>query len=474
MIFVQNQIWEANMNKNDGLRPKQLFIPVFITSLLLCSLLLLANMAAGNGETGSGTIVTSLKRVSVNENGEEGDGESTMPAISADGRYVAFYSLANNLVMSDTNTFVGWDVFVYDLETDTIELVSVNSNGEQGNALSTSPDISADGRYVVFESYATNLVISDTNNLQDVFVYDQQTGITRRVSVNSVGEQGNGNSGFSTISGDGRYVAFSSSANNLVADDTNGDNDVFVHDLQTGATERVSVSSQGIEGSWHSSASAISNDGQFVAFRSSASNLVPGDTNSVDDIFVHDRQTGQTNRVSVSSTGQEGNGNSWFPDISADGRYVAFFSYATNLIPNVSSSQQVYLHDRQTGTLTLVSASSSGEVGNDRSGPLAISPDGRYVTFGSWAFNLVEGDNNGLSDIFIHDQVLGITVRVSITPDGTQGNETSWGPAIAAGGQTVAFWARADNLVVGDNNGEEDVFVSKWRLFQAYLPVAVR
>jgi Tol biopolymer transport system component len=462
------------MKKNGGLRQKQLFIPVFITGLLLCSLMLLANMAAGNGEMGSGTIVTSLKRVSVSDSGEEGDGESTMPAISADGRYVAFYSLADNLVMSDTNTFVGWDVFVYDLETDNIEMVSVNSDGEQGNALSTNPDISADGRFLVFSSYATNLVISDTNNLQDVFVYDRQTGITMRVSVNSNGEQGNGNSSSIKISADGQFVAFASYANNLVAGDTNGVSDVFVHDLQTGATERVSVSSQGAEGSWHSSTSAISNDGQFVAFRSSASNLVSGDTNGTDDIFVHDRQTRQTTRASVSSIGQEGNGDSWFPDISADGRYVAFFSYATNLIPNVSSSRQVYLHDRQTGTLTLVSASSSGEVGNDRSGPLAISPDGRYVTFGSRAFNLVAGDTNGQSDVFVHDQLLGITLRVSITPDGTQGNETSWGPAIAADGQTVAFWARTDNLVIGDNNGTEDVFVSQWRLFQSYLPIATR
>jgi Tol biopolymer transport system component len=212
--------------------------------------MLLVNMAgAGNGEMGDETIVTSLKRVSVSDSGEEGDGESTMPAISADGRYVTFYSLANNLVMSDTNIFVGWDVFVYDLETDTIELVSVNSVGEQGNALSTWPDISADGRYVVYSSYATNLVINDTNNLQDIFVFDRQTSMTTRVSVNSVGEQDNGNNSFPKISADGRFAVFDSNANNLVANDANLVSDVFVHDLQTSVTERVSVSSQGIEGS---------------------------------------------------------------------------------------------------------------------------------------------------------------------------------------------------------------------------------
>jgi Tol biopolymer transport system component len=317
-------------------------------------------------------------------------------------------------------------------------------------------------------------VISDTNNLRDIFVFDRQSGMTTRVSVNSVGEQGNGTSSFPKISGDGRFAIFNSYANNLVANDTNLVSDVFVHDLQTAVTERVSVSSQGTEGSWHSTRSGISSDGRFVAFESSAGNLVPGDTNGQDDIFVHDRQTGQTTRVSVSSTGQEGNGNSVAPVISADGRYVAYASYSTNLVPGVFATPQVYLHDRQTGSITVVSASSGGEVGNDGCGVLAISPDGRYVTYGSRASNLVEGDTNGQADVFVHDHILGITLRVSITPDGTQGNETSWGPAIAAGGQTVAFWARASNLVVGDNNGAEDVFVSQWQLFQAYLPVTAR
>jgi Tol biopolymer transport system component len=153
---------------------------------------------------------------------------------------------------------------------------------------------------------------------------------------------------------------------------------------------------------------------------------------------------------------------------------VAFASYSTNLVPGVFSTPQVYLHDRQTGSTTVVSASSTGEIGNDGCGLLAISPDGRYVTYGSRASNLVEGDTNGQSDVFVHDHILGITLRVSITPDGTQGNETSWGPAIASGGKTIAFWARADNLVVGDNNEAEDVFVSQWHLFEAYLPIATR
>jgi Tol biopolymer transport system component len=266
---------------------------MLVTALLLCSLMLLANMAAaGNDKMGGGTtIVTSLKRVSVSESGEEGNGRSDFPAISDDGRYIVFNSLADNLVISDTNGFLGWDILVYDLETDNIEMISINSDGIQGNGPSTDPDISADGRYVVFESYATNLVISDTNSVQDVFVHDQQTGMTKRVSINSVGEQGNGSSGFSKISADGRFITFDSSANNLVTDDTNNWTDVFVQDLQTGVTERVSVSSQGVEGNANSANLAISGDGRFVSFSSVACNLVPNDTNAANDIFVHDRQT---------------------------------------------------------------------------------------------------------------------------------------------------------------------------------------
>jgi Tol biopolymer transport system component len=466
------------MKKTPRRFKKQLYFPLLVTSLLLCSLTLLANMAvAGKGETEGGYIVTSLKRVSVGIGGEEGNGTSQLPAISADSRYIAFYSLADNLVVSDTNGFLGWDIFVYDMETDTIEMVSVSSAGEQGNGSSTSPDISADGSYVVFTSSATNLVMGDTNGVRDVFVHDRQSHKTRRVSVNSAGEQGNGSSsGFSKISADGRFVTFSSSAINLVPDDTNYDSDIFVHDLQTGMTERVSVSSQGDEGNWYSTSPAISGDGRFVTFGSRSNTFVPNDTNAAEDIFVHDRQTGQTTRVSVSSDGQEAEDNSSASEISYDGRYVAFLSYANNLVEveGYPPKPQVYIHDRETGITTMVSVNSSGENGNDRSGVLAISPDGRYVTFGSQASNLVAGDTNGGSDIFVHDHILGITLRISITPSGIQGNDTIWGPAITDGGRTVAFWARADNLVDGDNNEEIDVFVSQWRLFQTFLPIFAR
>jgi Tol biopolymer transport system component len=232
------------------------------------------------------------ERVSVSSSGEEGNAQSGLPCVSADGRFVAFHSGATNLVPGDTN---GWaDVFVHDRLTGTTDRVSVSSSGEQANwtpyALSSKfPSISSDGRFVAFSSFATNLVPGDTNGREDVFVHDRLTGVTERVSVSSSGQQGNADSLTSSISADGRFVAFCSLANNLLPGDTNGCGDIFVHDRLTGATERVSVSSSGEPGNGGSYDPCISQDGRFVAFDSWSSNLVPGDTNGFEDVFVRDR-----------------------------------------------------------------------------------------------------------------------------------------------------------------------------------------
>src|SRR5207249_1268748 len=213
------------------------------------------------------------------------------------------------------------------------------------------PALSADGRFVAFGSDATNLVAGDTNGTTDVFVHDRQTGTTERVSVASGGgTQGNGKSGgffaFPALSADGRFVAFQSDATNLVAGDTNGTTDVFVHDRQTATTERVSVNG-------FSAGPALSADGRFVAFHSTGSNLVAGDTNGATDVFVHDRQTGTTERVSGASDGTQGNDASAGPALSADGRLVAFHSSATNLVAgDANRAYDVFVHDRAVSTTT--------------------------------------------------------------------------------------------------------------------------
>jgi Tol biopolymer transport system component len=244
------------------------------------------------------------------------------------------------------------------------------------------------------------------------------------------------------------------------------------------STTRVSVSSDGGQGEdGHSLRPSISADGRYVAFASGASNLASGDTNGYDDIFVHDRQTGQTTRVSVASDGSQENGSSWSPSISADGRYVAFASEASNLVSgDTDGYDDVFVHDRQMGQTTRVSVASDGTQGNHDSGHWggsSISAGGRYVAFESWASNLVDSDTNSYDDVFVHDRQTGHTARVSVTSDGTQGNGESRGyPSISADGRYVAFESGASNLVSGDTNDYSDVFVHE-RVGPIYLPLVL-
>ncbi len=395
-------------------------------------------------------------RVSLGASGTQGNSNSFHPSISADGRYVAFFSYATNLVPGDTNG--SSDVFVHDRQTGQTTRVSVDSSGGQGNERSHYPSLSADGRYVAFDSYATNLV-GDTNRDWDVFVHDRQTGQTTRVSVDSSGGQGNNGSFWPSISAGGRYVAFSSSATNLVPGDTNGYLDVLVHDRQTGQTTRASVF--GAQGNGDSLGRlSISADGSCVAFNSYADNLVPGDTNGDWDVFVHDRQTGQTTRVSVDASGAQGNGGSYYPSITADARFVAFASDAPNLVPgDTNGVQDVFVHDRQTGRTTRVSVDASGAEGDNDSAYPSITADGRYVAFYSDASNLVPGDTNWYVDVFVHDRQTGQITRVSVDASGAEGDDDSTYPSISADGRSVAFSSLATNLVPGDTNGFADIFV---------------
>jgi len=341
------------------------------------------------------------------------------------------------------------------------ERVSVRTGGGQGDDDSSSPALSADGRFVAFDSFASNLVPGDTNNTDDVFVHDRRTGTIRRASVSSGGTQGNADSGLPAVSADGRFVAFDSMASNLVPGDTNGKRDVFVRDREAGTTRRVSVSSGGTQGKSFSSDAALSADGRFVAFESLASNLAPGDTNNATDVFVHDRRTGTTRRVSVRTGGGQGNGHSFDAKLSADGRLVVFVSGATNLVPgDTNNMDDVFVHDLRTNATQRVSVSSGGSQGNDDSFCLpALSADGRFVAFESLASNLVPGDTNGFEDVFVHDRWTGTTRRVSVRTGGGQGNGHSFGAKLSADGRVVAFESFASNLVPGDTNERVDVFV---------------
>jgi Tol biopolymer transport system component len=417
---------------------------------VLCTILML--ILLGMGEVCA--QVTTW--VSKDSDGNEGNSWSEDPSISADGRYVTFGSISDNLVPNDSN----WtsDVFVHDRERGETTRVSVDSDGNEANGYSMSPSISANGRYVVFSSRADNLVQEDTNGSYDIFAHDRETGETTRVSVDSRGNEGSSSSGFPALSADGRYVVFSSVAKNLVRRDFNGADDIFVHDRETGETIRVSVDSDGNEANSYSQGPpSISPDGRFVAFESRADNLVPDDTNGSMDIFVHDREMGKTTRVSIDSGGNQANSWSYRPSISAEGRHVAFETVADNLVPDdTNDSRDICVHDRETGETIRVSVDSDGKQSNEDSWGSSISADGRYVAFTSRANNLVPQDTNEVGDVFVHDYEIGEIIRISVNSNGDEANYISNFPSISAEGSFVAYESMATNLV------PEDTYSSYW------------
>lgn len=366
-----------------------------------------SNLVAGDANHHSDVFVRDrvaggTDLVSVSSAGVQANEDSLGTAISDDGRYVVFDSPASNLVAGDSDG--SWDVFLRDRTAGVTERVSVSQTGQPANDESFGGAISANGRFVAFSSGASNLVRGDTNEKWDAFVWDRKTGATQRVSVSSHGAQATGrSSSASTISADGRLVVFTSRASNLVAGDTNGASDVFVRNRATGRTWRVTLSSTGKQADSSSSGGAISADGRLVAFESAASNLAPNDTNERADVFVRNRVTGRTRRVSVSSRDKQGNGSSEGAAIAADGRYVGFWSHASNLVAGDTKGHiDVFVHDRATGRTRRVSVSSTGTEANGRSWwVVAISADGRVAAFRSQASNLVPGDTNSSDDAFV-------------------------------------------------------------------------
>lgn len=424
----------------------------------------------------SGTVT----RESVAESGRQGDDSSSSPDLSADGRYLTFSSSASNLVPGDTNGQA--DIFVRDRHTSVVTRVSVSGLGTQANHFSFAPAISANGQHVSFSSVASNLVGGDTNGVNDrlhhdVFVHNRLTGETLRVNVASDGSEAQGAGGSfipSSISADGRYVAFESTAPNLVSGDANGAADIFVRDVTARTTTRVNVASTvpplpALEAIGHSSRPSLSDDGRYVAFESNAPNLVIGDTNQAYDVFVHDRATAVTTRVSVASGGSQADDgqyrDSQVPALSADGSTVAFRSSASDLVGNDRNGRHdIFVHRRATGITDRVSVASNGTEANWGSGDgnnlrvAAISADGTRVAFRSHASNLVAGDANSEEDIFVHGP--SGTTRVSVDRGGGDADGPSLWPATSADGRTIAFGSSATDLVTGDSNGHHDVFVS--------------
>lgn len=400
-------------------------------------------------------------RVSVDSNGAQANAMSYRGVLSADGRFVAFDSEATNLVAEDANGF--GDVFLHDLQFKTTTLASAPAGGGLANGGSGTPAVSADGRFVAFESNATNLTgTADTNGFTDIYVKDMQTGSVTRASVDSAGGEPNGESVWPSISGDGRFVVFVSEADNLVPNDTNGAGDVFVHDMQMGVTIGVSVT--GNAGAFDA---GISLDGRFVVFNSGSTNLVPDDTNGKQDVFVYSMQTGQIVRASVNSSGVEGAQASTEPSISGDGRYVTFSTSSENFTNlDTYGYTQLYVRDMQTGSIHLASYK-DGYVMAGISDSSEISANGRYILFS------FDDKGDGMPDrwLYIHDQVTNVTTMIVNRTSDYSGSAIL--PSISADGLRIAFASSASSFVADDTNNVRDIFVKDIGYPQDLSPTVV-
>lgn len=429
-----------------------------IAGRLVVACIMLGALPPARAAVGGGGDGPSL--ISLAVDGREADGASFTPAISGDGRYVAFASAASKLVKGDSNG--AEDVFVFDRAERTTERVSVSSAERQGTGASFDPAISADGRYVAFTSAAPDLVAGDDNGQVDVFVRDRRRGVTLLASVGPQGARGDGPSVAPSISADGRFVAFESDAGSLVPGDGNHTGDVFLHDLESGVTRLISVAGNGLQTESPSFGAAISADGTAVAFESFSSRLVADDTNGALDVFVADVATGDVDRVSLATGGGEANDRSYSPSISADGRIVAFASFAGNVVRDDRNGLlDVFVHRRDQETTVRLSVGPDGADGDGLSFAPVVSADGAVVVFSSEASNLVPDDSNRMRDVFVASTVTGAVTRLSRPGPGSraQGDGPSLGPVLDASGLMIAFASFATNLVPDDTNGESDVFM---------------
>ena len=401
-------------------------------------------------------------RISTTSTDTQANNNSSSPQLTPDGLFLAFQSSATNLVDGDTKNYA--DIFVKNLKTGTVIRANTNSAGIQANNSAFYPGITTDGRYVVFQSNATNLVESDTNNASDIFLKDLQTGIIARVSTDSSGTQSNKNSATPQITPDGRYLIFSSYATNLVTDDTNGLSDIYLKDLKSGIVTRVNTTSTGNQVTGGDSLSPqITSDGRYAVFRSDATNLVPADTNKTYDIYIKDIQTGTISRVSTDSSNLQANGESSSPQITPDGRYVIFESAASNLVnADNNKKNDIFVKDLQTSSITRVSTNSGNAEANDSSFSPQISSDGQQIVFESIASNLVSGDTNKDSDIFLKDLRTNTVTRINLDSANNQADNNSYFPNITADGSVIIFQSSASNLVQDDTNKVTDIFISSF------------
>ena len=401
-----------------------------------------------------------VERVSVSSTGAQGDNHSQFCDISNDGRFVVFASFAQNLLPGDLND--AQDVFVHDRWTGSTELCSVSSAGQQTDRDCHDCVISGDGRYVAFMSAASNLTPGLAGNFHQVFVHDRVTGATELVSRTPGGLPGNHISTKPSLSADGSLVAFESNATNLDPRDTDQQTDIYIHDRTTGVTRVASRTSSGGDPDGSSRSPFLSGDGRVLAFSTNASNMGLGDQDTVADIYAVDLQTGTLQQVSLDASGGQVSSYSTAAPISRDGRWIPFSTPSNGVTPDdLDLSADVFVRDMLLGTTVLASGPSvdGGPPVHHAAWCHGITPDGRYVTFRSSSPEYLDQDTNGVQDVFVHDLWTGITELVSCRSDGMVANSWSSVSKLSADGRFVAYLSTATDLVPGTDLGFTDVYV---------------
>jgi uncharacterized repeat protein (TIGR01451 family) len=435
---------------------RRVAIYAVVLPLLAAFVWVLSTRAAGE------TYMRDLERVTVSSSGEEADNSSFFSFTSENGRYVTFGSWARNFAPDHPINENYIDAFVRDRVTGETRKITIPHTGGVTDNDSSDPVITADGRYISYTSFATNLVPNDNNGDLwqreglDVFVYDQQTGVTVRASLAENGDEVKGNSA-GVITPDGQNILFFSNGTNLVA------NAIYKRNFHTGAMSRITKNPFDGGGGNDMMVHVWGDyDASHIVFSSYASNLVLGDYNGLLDIFLYTAEDGSTRRITMGYAGGEANGTSGQPFISMDGRFVVFRSDASNLVPgDTNGVGDVFLYNVETGQMTRASVGSGGRQANGLSRDPSVCANGRYVSFTSEADNLVPGDNNGEHDVFLHDTETGETILVSKTDGGVIGNGRSHRSFLVPDCSSIVFASDATNFVPNDTNNSRDMFMAQ-------------
>ncbi len=439
-----------------------------IVFVLAGLLLIIVIPLAANSLPEPSLQIRDMELISVGRDGVQGDSSSYHLSTPDDGRFAAFISTSKNWTAPNPDKETWLNVFVRDRVNDKLSKITYGLGGKATDQDSLDPVVTADGRYISYFSYATNLVPDDTNGHEwlrqgiDVFMYDMQSKGTKRVSLNSAGLEIDGNS-VGMLTPDGRSVLFVSNGRVITEQShSEGQSAVYLRDLQTGKVEQISKGVNDLYPNGVVDSARGSFDGRYIVYAGEATNLVQGDRNGVRDLFLNDRTTGDTKLFTRDPNGKQANGFSNAPQITHDDRYIVFHSLASNLVPgDTNGLLDIFIYDVQNNSISRVNVTENGTQANGLSKDPSICNTGRFVSYTTEATNLVPGDTNGQRDVIIHDLLTGRNTVATVNESGELGNGRAHLSFLVPDCTAITFASESTNLISGDENGVRDLFMAR-------------